>query len=327
MRKPIRPRAGTRYSIRAQPVPWFTICCIRPLRSASSWVTTPTYSSGTSIATRSTGSCFLPSISRTSTSGLPIVSSNPSRRMISASTASCSSPRPCTSQASGRTRGEDAQRDVADELLVEPLLDQACGQLVALGAGERRGVDPDRDREARLVDRGHGERARVDGVGDRLADRHLGQAGECDDLAGAGFLGGHAVERLGDEELRHSGVLDLAVRAAPGDLLPFSERAVADPEQCEATDVRRGVEVRDERLQRVVRVVRRRRDRLEDRLEQRARDRRRARPGRAPALAVARDRVDDRELDLRTRSRRGRGRARRPRSRPPRPARPAGRPC
>jgi len=26
VRKPIRPRAGTRYSIRAQPVPWLTIC-------------------------------------------------------------------------------------------------------------------------------------------------------------------------------------------------------------------------------------------------------------------------------------------------------------
>ena len=57
--------------------------------------------------------------------------------MISASTASWSSPRPCTSHASGRDGGEDAQRDVADELLVEPLLDEARGQLVALGAGER----------------------------------------------------------------------------------------------------------------------------------------------------------------------------------------------
>ena len=42
VRKPIRPRAGTRYSIRTQPVPWLTICSRRPLRSASSCVTTPT---------------------------------------------------------------------------------------------------------------------------------------------------------------------------------------------------------------------------------------------------------------------------------------------
>ena len=56
MRKPISPRAGTRYSIRTQPVPWLTICSIRPLRSASSWVMTPTYSSGASTLIRSTGS-------------------------------------------------------------------------------------------------------------------------------------------------------------------------------------------------------------------------------------------------------------------------------
>ncbi len=41
VRKPIRPRAGTRYSSRTQPVEWFTMCSMRPLRRASSWVTTP----------------------------------------------------------------------------------------------------------------------------------------------------------------------------------------------------------------------------------------------------------------------------------------------
>ena len=33
VRKPIRPRAGTRYSIRTQPVEWLTICSSRPLRA------------------------------------------------------------------------------------------------------------------------------------------------------------------------------------------------------------------------------------------------------------------------------------------------------
>jgi len=42
VRKPIRARAGTRYSSRTQPVEWLTICSIRPLRTASAWVTTPT---------------------------------------------------------------------------------------------------------------------------------------------------------------------------------------------------------------------------------------------------------------------------------------------
>src|SRR3954454_12969335 len=105
VRKPINARAGTRYSMRAQPVPWFTICCSLPLRSASSCVTTPMNSSGMSIATRSTGSSRLPSTSLVNTSGLPTVSSKPSRRISSMRIASCNSPRPCTSQASGRAVG------------------------------------------------------------------------------------------------------------------------------------------------------------------------------------------------------------------------------
>ena len=57
------------------------------------------------MVSRSVGSCTVPPISRVTTAGLPTVSSNPSRRITSTSTASCSSPRPCTSQASGRSVG------------------------------------------------------------------------------------------------------------------------------------------------------------------------------------------------------------------------------
>ena len=52
---------------------------------------------------RSTGSWRLPSISRITTCGLPTVSSKPSRRISSTRIASCSSPRPWTSQVSGRS--------------------------------------------------------------------------------------------------------------------------------------------------------------------------------------------------------------------------------
>ena len=150
---------------------------------------------------------------------------------------------------------EDPQRDVADELLLEPGLDHARGHLVALGAGERRGVDPERDRERGLVDGGDGQRARVVGVGDRLADRHVRQARERDDLARAGLVGGDAVERVGDVELGRARVLDRPVGAAPGDLLALPKRAVVDPAEREPADVGRGVEVRDERLERVLRIV------------------------------------------------------------------------
>src|SRR5436190_556636 len=199
--------------MRAQPVPWLTICCIRPLRRASSWVTTPMYSSGTSMATRSTGSFFLPSISRVKTSGLPTVSSKPSRRMISTRTASWSSPRPCTSQTSG-------------------------------------------------------------------------------------LLGGDAFERLSDVELGHLRLLDRTVRPAPGDLLPLADPPLQDSQEGKPADVRRGIEVGHERLERMPRVVRRRRNGCQKRLDERTEI-----GGEVVGLETRSTltgvRVHDRELDLR----------------------------
>ena len=103
--------------MRAQPVPWLTICCSRPLRSASSCVTTPMYSSGTSIATRSTGSCRLPSISRVEHLRLA------DRQLEALAAHQLDEHRELQLAAAlhlprVRARGrEDAQRDVADELL------------------------------------------------------------------------------------------------------------------------------------------------------------------------------------------------------------------
>jgi transcription elongation factor GreA len=72
---------------------------------------------------------------------------------------------------------------------------------------------------------------------------------------------------------------------------------VEDAQEREPADVGRRVEVRDERLERVVRVIRRRRDRLEQRLHQRAEVVGEIVGGeaRAPLPGVG---VDDRELDL-----------------------------
>src|SRR5437763_301404 len=117
VRKPMRPRAGTRYSMRTQPWPWLTSCSTRPLRAARSFWTAPRWSSGTKTVMRSTGSQSFPSISRVTTWGLPTVRSKPSRRMVSTSTASCSSPRPWTSQAPGQAAEVGRAVEVGDQRL------------------------------------------------------------------------------------------------------------------------------------------------------------------------------------------------------------------
>lgn len=67
----MRPRDGTRNSMRARPKPRFVIFTIWPRRWPSEVVTMPTWASVTSTITSSTGSHFSPSISFTTTSGMP----------------------------------------------------------------------------------------------------------------------------------------------------------------------------------------------------------------------------------------------------------------
>ena len=166
---------------------------------------------------------------------------------------------------------EDPERHVADQLGVEAVLDQAGGDLGVLvaAADQRRGVGADGHRDGRLVDGDQRQRDRVLGVGQRLADHDVGDAGDRDDVAGAGGLAGLALEALGDEELGDLDVLDRAVALHPGDVLALLQGALVDADQREPAEERRGVEVGDVGLQRRALVVRRRRDRLEDRLEQR----------------------------------------------------------
>ena len=197
----------------------------------------------------------------------------------------------------GPLGGKDAKGNVADELAAQARLDVGRGHLVALATGERGCVGSERHRERGLVDRDHGQRPRVVRVGQRFADRHLRDAGNGDDLARSGLLGLDPLERVRHVELGHLRALDRPVGAAPRDLLRTPDRALDHPAEREAADVRRGIEVRDQRLKRMALFVCGRRNMLDDQVEQRLEvvcQRVRLQPGQAGA-GIA---VDDRELDL-----------------------------
>ena len=192
---------------------------------------------------------------------------------------------------------QDPERHVADELLLQPVLDLARRELPAVLAGEYRGVDADRHREARLVDDERRQGPRIVRVGKRLTDRDLGNAGDRDDVTRSSVVGRNSIERVGQIQLDDLHALDRSVDATPRDLLALAHASVAHAAQREASEVGRRVEVGDERLERVPRVVLGRRDALENQLAQRLEvtalgigvERR-------PAGACVR--VDDRELDL-----------------------------
>ena len=230
---------------------------------------------------RSYGSWTSPSTSRRRTSGRDAVSSKPSRRICSMRTASWSSPRPRTSNASldsaGRTSIETLPRtSFSSRALIWRLVTYLPSR-----PGERRGVDPERHAQRRRVDVEARQRARIGGIGERVADRHLGQAGDADDVAGAGLLDVDAVDAVRGLEAGHGAGqghrparLDGARRvvgllADDRDPLAGPDRPVPDPPDRHPADVLVGRQVGDQQLERMAgRVGHRRRD-LDEQVEQR----------------------------------------------------------
>mmetsp|Transcript_19666 Transcript_19666/g.63987 ORF Transcript_19666/g.63987 Transcript_19666/m.63987 type:complete len:346 (+) Transcript_19666:928-1965(+) len=94
---PAMAREGTSYCTEMMPSgETEPISSMLPLRCPSMSMTEPEYSSGSSTSTSSKGSQRWPSISCSRTFGQPIMSSNPSRRIVSMSTVRWSKPRPKT---------------------------------------------------------------------------------------------------------------------------------------------------------------------------------------------------------------------------------------
>src|SRR5215211_7390053 len=173
-----------------------------------------------STVSRSTGSWTRPSTSRVTTRGWPTVISKPSRRISSTSTASWSSPRPCTSQASGRSVGSTRIETLPTSSRSSRSLTRRAVTLAPL---TRPAIG--------LVDGDEGQGPRVVGVRERLADGDLGDAGHGDDVARSRRLRRSAFERVGHEQLGDLDLLDRAVTAAPGDLLALADRAVVHAQQ------------------------------------------------------------------------------------------------
>ena len=133
---------------------------------------------------------------------------------------------------------DDLEGDVADELLVEAVLDHARGDLrVLLTAGQRGGVDAHRHRDRRIVDDDRRHRLRVVDVGERVTDHDVGDAGDGDDVTGRGLRGGHSVEALGLEQLGDLHRADL-VSASPSNLLAFLQSAAEDAQQRQTAEER-----------------------------------------------------------------------------------------
>ena len=206
MRKPISPRAGTRYSIRTQPVPWLTICSSRPRRSPISWV-----DDADEVLRRVDGQPLDRLVHlavdqpghdlRLADGQLEALAAHhldQDRQLQLAAALHLPGVGPL-----GR---QHPDRHVADQFGIQPGLDQPGGELLAGLAGQRGGVDADRHRDRRLVDGDQRQRRRVVGIGQRLADGDVRDPGDRDDVAGPALVGREPVQRLGDQQLRQPDV-------------------------------------------------------------------------------------------------------------------------
>ena len=106
----------------------------------------------------------------------------------------------------------DLQRDIAFGLAHQAVADDAAGDLVALGAGERAVVDDEGHGDGRRIDRLRMQRLGDGRIAERVGDGALGQAGDGDDVAGLRLVDRLALEAAEGEDLGDAAGFDAASR-------------------------------------------------------------------------------------------------------------------
>ncbi len=184
-RKPISPRVGIRNSRRTRPLPWFTIFVIVPRRMPTCAMTTPWNSSGdvddevldrlhlpaVDLARHDLGArdLQLEALAPHHLDQDATAAARRARRPSSARATSVSSTRIDTLPSSSFASRSRMLRDVT---------------YWPVAARHRRRVDAEDHRHGRFVDRDRRDRQALLGVGNRLADRDVLDAGQADDVAG-----------------------------------------------------------------------------------------------------------------------------------------------
>ena len=164
-----------------------------------------------------------------------------------------------------------AQRDVREELFREALAQVARGDVLAVFAGEGRGVDHEAHCNGRLVDGDGRQRFRVKRIGDGFTDGDAFDTGNSDDVAEFGLGDIDTLETAEGEEFGDLGFVEGTVELGDDDIFTREERTAHHTRNGDAAEVIAVVEVRDQDLERTVgftlRFWRRFHDGIEERCE------------------------------------------------------------
>ena len=80
------------------------------------------------------------------------------------------------------------QSNVLQQLLLQTVTDLTAGNILTLTAGQRAVIDGEGHFNGRIVDLHEGQRLHIGGAAQGIADGHVGQAGECHDIAGGDVI-------------------------------------------------------------------------------------------------------------------------------------------
>src|ERR1039458_528872 len=162
----------------------------------------------------------------------------------------------------------DADGNIGQQFLVEPLAQVARRHPLPLAPGERRGVDGERHRDRGLVNLDWRQRLRIFRGGHRLADRDAFHSGDGQDIAlpADGFI--HPLQPLERIQLGDLGGVQRAVALGDGHVIAVLKRAVYHPADAQAPQIIAVVQVGDQHLEYAVRVADRWWDVLHDGVEQ-----------------------------------------------------------
>jgi hypothetical protein len=102
-----------------------------------------------------------------------------------------------------RRRRLELDRDVAEDFLLQPLLDMTARDVAALPSRQRRGVSPECHAERGRVEVDPLHRPGIGRIRDSVADGHVRYAGQGHDVAGARFIDVDALDAVGGGKADH----------------------------------------------------------------------------------------------------------------------------
>ena len=150
----------------------------------------------------------------------------------------------------------DAQGHVVLQLFLQAVPDLPAGDVLALAPRQRRGVHAEVHGQRRLVHLEHGQRRRVERVGDGHANADVRQAIDQHDFTRTSFQRLHALQALERQHLVDAALDRAAIRAFHHhDIHRGTDGAGADAAHANATDKGREIKCRDLQLQRRCRVT------------------------------------------------------------------------